>query len=159
MKLIFFIIFCIFITLQYEPVRGGLVKDIFGQVHDTAKQVGSVFYLNKKNENKTPDDFNKAKETDNKHEIKPEEDHKENDDTLVKKPEENEDKHVEPVQNPKQDDKKTEDKPKESNSNENIASVVTSTIASTTQGGRENFLGACAPGYVRTADGRCKPSF
>ncbi|XP_068627654.1 plasmatocyte-spreading peptide-like [Battus philenor] len=29
----------------------------------------------------------------------------------------------------------------------------------TEQEGRENFRGACATGYERTADGRCKPTF
>ncbi|CAG4964705.1 unnamed protein product [Parnassius apollo] len=29
----------------------------------------------------------------------------------------------------------------------------------TEQDGRENFRGACATGYERTADGRCKPTF
>ncbi|XP_026326370.1 growth-blocking peptide, long form-like [Hyposmocoma kahamanoa] len=173
MKLSFFILCCIFVTIQYESVRGGLVKDFFGQVHDTAQHVRNdvrnVLHINKKDETKNPDEINKvgdetpAKETGNKNEVKPEEGQKEKEDTSVKESEKNDDsKNVEPVQNGKQHDNKTEAKPEESNHNENSESTVTSTTVSTINGthdGRENFTGACAPGYVRTADGRCKKSF
>lgn len=173
MKLSFVILCSILVTLQYESVEGGLVKDFFGQVHETAQHVRNdvknVLHLNKKDENKKPDDVDKvsdetpAKETDNKNEVKLEENQKEKKDTSVKEPEKNdEDKDVEPVQNAKQHEKKDEDKPKESNPNENSVPAVTSNTNSATndtQDGRENFAGACASGYVRTADGRCKQSF
>lgn len=171
MKLSFFILCCIFVTLEYEPVRGGLVKDFFGQVHDTAQHVRTdvrnVLHLNKNDENKKPQEVNKEGDevpaTDNKNEVKPEENHKDNEDISVKKPEKNdEDKNVEPVQNAKQHEKKTEDKLQESNNNENNVPAVTSTAVSATndtQDARENFSGACEPGRVRTADGRCKLSF
>ncbi|XP_047023331.1 growth-blocking peptide, long form-like [Helicoverpa zea] len=34
-------------------------------------------------------------------------------------------------------------------------------VNTTTEGkdGRENFAGGCIPGYMRTADGRCKPTY
>ncbi|CAB3236234.1 unnamed protein product [Arctia plantaginis] len=43
---------------------------------------------------------------------------------------------------------------------EKIVTVISSTeTTSTTEKGRENFTGNCLPGYIRTPDGRCKPSF
>lgn len=168
MKLSFFILCCIFITLQYESAEGGLVKDFFGQVHDTAQHVRNdvrnVLHLNKKDENKKPDETNKesdqtpAKETDIKNEVKPQEGQKE---IKVASVTELENKNVEQVQQAKQPAIKNEDKPKESDHNENSVPAVTSTTVSNTvdKDGRENFTGACAPGYVRTADGRCKQSF
>nr|BAJ21206.1 precursor of insect cytokine ENF peptide [Neogurelca himachala sangaica] len=32
-------------------------------------------------------------------------------------------------------------------------------VETTTKEGRENFAGGCATGFMRTADGRCKPTF
>lgn len=40
--------------------------------------------------------------------------------------------------------------------------VITSTTAKTNtseKDGRENFVAGCATGFMRTADGRCKPTF
>ncbi|KAG6463301.1 hypothetical protein O3G_MSEX013792 [Manduca sexta] len=44
------------------------------------------------------------------------------------------------------------------------APTTTTTAANTaetttTKEGRENFAGGCATGFLRTADGRCKPTF
>nr|AGO02159.1 growth-blocking peptide [Spodoptera exigua] len=36
---------------------------------------------------------------------------------------------------------------------------VETTTNNGTDRGRENFAGGCTPGYQRTADGRCKPTF
>nr|BAJ21203.1 precursor of insect cytokine ENF peptide [Samia cynthia pryeri] len=47
---------------------------------------------------------------------------------------------------------------------ETTTQTVTSTtsvsiVTTTKKDGRENFAGGCATGFMRTADGRCKPTF
>ncbi|XP_075972872.1 growth-blocking peptide, long form-like [Anticarsia gemmatalis] len=48
------------------------------------------------------------------------------------------------------------------NANQGASPVEVTTLPTSTttkKDGKENFSGACLPGYVRTADGRCKPTF
>lgn len=162
MKLSVFVICCVIVTLQYEPVKGGLVKDFFGQVHETAQHVRedvrNTLHLNGKDDKKDPDETDKQKneapqkENKNENDVKPEEGSKETEGTSLKETEKkDEGKKVEPGQNAKEPETKTEDKPKDE--------VAGGASPKDDKDGKENFTGACASGYVRTVDGRCKPSF
>ncbi|KAI5632769.1 paralytic/GBP/PSP peptide domain-containing protein [Phthorimaea operculella] len=152
MKLSIFVVFCLFLTLQYESVSCGVVQSFLEKGHEVIetvrKDVQNVFHLNKN----------------------------EKDDKVAEK--ENSDKETEPEKiSTTTELNKTEKKENTETKNEDKNEVLTttakssSTTASTdkiaapeessaeSQQGRENFKASCASGYKRTADGRCKPTY
>lgn len=130
MKLISFFIFCVILTLQYNIVKGDS-RIFFGDVDE--------FIRNKIHKTVDLFDVNIFNNRKNDNNAMP-------------------------------TDKKTDEVPKNSNVEVITEKVETTTqspttataatnVETTTEKGRENFAGSCLPGYLRTADGRCKPSF
>lgn len=169
MKLILTVlVLCSITLLNSNLVHGGLIKNVFEKVHDTAhkvrEDVRSVFLPEKheqehsvENENT---DFKPVTESNsadvnynNDKSIKKEEDQKSSSIGL-------QDEHINANKN-------TVEENTEINSDgENKDSVQKDNTEAKVNGqetagkdGRENFTGGCATGYQRTSDGRCKPTY
>lgn len=154
MKICFFVLCCLVSTLHYKSVMGGLVKDFFEKVHDTAHTVREdlekSLHLNGHDTNST--------ETEKEKDQVPTE-------TNVEKNKESSTNI--PTTSTTTTAPKVETTPSTTQSVtvSTTASTVTTTVATgpnanTTEGeGRENFKATCQTGYQRTADGRCKPTF
>ncbi|KAJ8726975.1 hypothetical protein PYW08_015372 [Mythimna loreyi] len=144
MKLTISILFCVILTLQYNGVDGKLknfFEKIHGSVHGAADKVkedlNNFFHpdANKQQENQN--------ESSNIHFVESEE----NTDAAAaaKRPVE-----VTPTTSTTQTPAVTDP------SSFNATTLAPST---TTKDGRENFDGGCLTGFMRTPDGRCKPTF
>ncbi|XP_073964362.1 growth-blocking peptide, long form-like [Choristoneura fumiferana] len=151
MKLTLLFAGCLIFTIIYQ-VEGGLVKDFFGKVHKTAdivrEDVKKVWRPDSVAESSTTaihDDKNGETSTAaaNTPEVKPAE----------KKESEN----LAPLSG--ENKKSDENIPKVEKEEKHEEATTVSTSTSTEKEGRENFKAACATGYGRTPDGRCKPTF
>ncbi|KAJ8725000.1 hypothetical protein PYW07_015958 [Mythimna separata] len=143
MKLTISILFCVILTLQYNGADGKL-KDLFGKIHDSVhgtadkvkEDLNSLFHPNDKNQQGNNDASSNIHFADSE----------ENTDA-AKKPDE-----VTPAPTTT-----TTAAPAVPNApSDNPTTLAPST---TTKDGRENFSGGCVAGYMRTPDGRCKPTF
>lgn len=132
MKLTSCLIFCVIVTLQYysaEGHPGGLFESIHNTLTDTAHKVHTDI------------------------------------DNIIFPNQNSEDKST--------TNEQTGEVPNtaDAGSNQEVKPVETTTPSTTTvasatknetvteKDGRENFSGSCLPGYQRTPDGRCKPTF
>ena len=141
MKLTISILFCVILTLQYNGADGerkGLFGRIQGTVNKVKQDVNNLFHPDEKKQQAEEESSN----------IHFKEDEPEKDFAAAfaaRKP-------VEPAAAPV------------TTSTILIATTTLSPITTTAKNetekdGRENFAGGCVTGFMRTPDGRCKPTF
>nr|ACR78449.1 growth-blocking peptide [Heliothis virescens] len=135
MKLTISILFCVILTLPYTSADGPL-KNFFSRIHDSVHQsvqkvkedVHNVFHPNDKIQQENTDESIHFVEEESKEDLAAQ---------VARQQAE-----VTPA-------------PAISTTTPQSGAVNTTTEA---KDGRENFSGGCIPGYMRTADGRCKPT-
>nr|BAA34952.1 growth-blocking peptide [Mamestra brassicae]BAD20459.1 growth-blocking peptide [Mamestra brassicae]BAD20460.1 growth-blocking peptide [Mamestra brassicae]BAD20461.1 growth-blocking peptide [Mamestra brassicae]BAJ21212.1 precursor of insect cytokine growth blocking peptide [Mamestra brassicae] len=152
MKLTITILFCVILTLQYNGADAQF-KDLFGKIHDSVhgtadkvkQDLNTIFNPNAKKQQENKD------ESSNIHFVEDESEEDFAAAAAARKP-------VEVTPAPEASETTIE--PVTSStplaSSENATTLAPST---TTVKGRENFAGGCLTGFMRTPDGRCKPTF
>lgn len=154
MKLTLLFAGCLIFTIIYQ-VEGGLVKDLLVKVHKTAevvredvKKVWRPDSVTEPSTTPSHDDKNGVTSSSGVATVSEPE---------VKPVEKKESENVAPLTG--QNKKPDENIPKAEKEEKHVEATTVSISTTTEEKGRENFKAACATGYGRTPDGRCKPTF
>lgn len=142
MKFALTVLFCLLITFQFKAALGGTVLNFFEKAHERAHERAEEARDNIRNLFHLDNHVTETATDNNKNQIPAGE-------TVI-----NRNSAVTTPYTNKQTEGAIIFPTEESNSVSNNTDTTT-----TEKDGRENFTGGCEPGYERTTDGRCMPTF